>query len=77
MLQLILLWSALLQMVVVSEPRLVSDLLHNGNLAKPTQPVMIHFRQVCMPVCTAFGCGIYTKAHNMYMIPSSAADEPF
>lgn len=35
-----------LQMVVVSEPRLVAQLLHNGDLAKPTEPVMVHFRQV-------------------------------
>ena len=35
-----------LQMVVVSEPRLVAELLHSSDLAKPTQPVMVHFRQV-------------------------------
>ena len=35
-----------MQMVVVSEPRLVAQLLHNSNLAKPTYPVMVHFRQV-------------------------------
>ena len=35
-----------LQMVVVSEPRLVAELLHSGDLAKPSQPVMVHFRQV-------------------------------
>ena len=33
-------------MVVVSEPRLVAQLLHNVDLAKPTEPVMVHFRQV-------------------------------
>ena len=37
-----------MQMVVVSEPRLVAELLHNTNLAKPTYPVMIHFRQVSL-----------------------------
>lgn len=35
-----------LQMVVVSEPRLVAELLHSSDLAKPTQPVMVNFRQV-------------------------------
>ena len=33
-------------MVVVSDPRLVAQLLHDNKLAKPTQPVMVHFRQV-------------------------------
>ena len=37
-----------LQMVVVSEPRIVAELLHNTSLAKPTQPVMVHFRQVSL-----------------------------
>ena len=36
------------QMVVVSEPRIVAELLHNTSLAKPTQPVMVHFRQVSL-----------------------------
>ncbi|KAL3139484.1 hypothetical protein ABBQ38_003809 [Trebouxia sp. C0009 RCD-2024] len=36
-------------MVVVSEPRLVAQLLHNGDLAKPTEPVMVHFRQLMSP----------------------------
>ena len=35
-----------LQMIVVSEPRLIAELLHSNDLAKPTQPVMVHFRQV-------------------------------
>ncbi len=35
-------------MVVVSEPRIVAELLHNTSLAKPTQPVMVHFRQVSL-----------------------------
>ena len=37
-----------LQMVVVSEPRIAAELLHNTTLAKPTQPVMVHFRQVSL-----------------------------
>lgn len=35
-----------MQMVVVSDPHLVSQILNNNNLAKPTHPVMVHFRQV-------------------------------
>ena len=42
-----------LQMVVVSGPRLVAELLHSNDLAKPTQPVMVHFRQVC-PLSSLF-----------------------
>lgn len=37
------------QMVVVTEPRLVAELLHCNDLAKPTQPVMAHFRQLMSP----------------------------
>ncbi|DBB04194.1 TPA: hypothetical protein ACH3X1_013234 [Trebouxia sp. C0004] len=36
-------------MVVVSEPRIVAELLHDTSLAKPTQPVMVHFRQLMSP----------------------------
>ena len=35
-----------LQTVVVSDPHLMAQLLHDNNLYKPARPDYIHFRQV-------------------------------
>ncbi len=64
----------MLQMVVVSEPRLVAQLLHNTNLAKPTQPVMVHFRQVSlhlqpqilMTLSSCCSCTLTAHVHDQF-----------